>query len=172
MPQSLAKVLVHLIFATKKRYPFLTNKGLRDEMHRYLGGTLKELGCPVLIVGGSVDHVHLLFALDRNNSLAYLVRELKRESSKWIKTKDNRMLKFSWQIGYGVFSVSQSQARKVIEYIERQEEHHQITKYENEYIAFLKKYEDIFNPCGIHLIVMFRTDISIPLKLSQRDFID
>ena len=145
MPQSLAKVLVHLVFATKKRYPFFKNKILRDEMHRYLGGTLKKLGCHVLIVGGSDEHVHLLFSLDRNNSLAFLVRELKRESSKWIKTKDKTMLKFSWQIGYGVFSVSQSQVRKVIEYIERQEEHHQNRKYENEYIAFLKKYEINYN---------------------------
>jgi putative transposase len=145
MPQSLAKVLVHLIFATKKRHPFLSNKVFRDEMHRYLGGTLNKLGCPALIVGGSVEHVHLLFALSRNNSLAYLVRELKRGSSKWIKTKDRRMLKFSWQIGYGVFSVSQSQATKVIEYIKRQEDHHQITKYEHEYIAFLKKYEINYN---------------------------
>jgi REP element-mobilizing transposase RayT len=96
MSQSLSKVLVHLIFATKNHHPFLCDKNLRDEMHRYLGGSLKKLNCPVLIVGGVSDHVHLLFSLNRNHSVATLVREIKRESSKWIKTKGEKLKKFNW----------------------------------------------------------------------------
>ncbi len=145
MSQSLAKVLLHLIFSTKNRYPYLRDKILRDEMHRYLGGTLKSLGCQVLIVGGASDHIHILFALNSNYSLAQVVRELKRESSKWLKTKDQSMHRFSWQIGYGIFSVSQSQVMKVIKYIANQESHHQVKKYEEEHIEFLKRYESNYD---------------------------
>jgi putative transposase len=141
MPQSLAKVLVHIVFSTKQRYPFLADKRIRDEMHAYLGGTCNELGCPVLTVGGFADHVHILCVLSRNVSMAEFVGDMKRGSSKWIKTKGKLLTKFAWQNGYGAFSVGQSEVDRVKEYIARQEEHHRKKTFQDEYRWFLKECE-------------------------------
>ncbi|MBM4161785.1 MAG: IS200/IS605 family transposase [Ignavibacteria bacterium] len=140
MPQSLAKVLVHIVFSTKQRYPFLSDKHIRAEMHAYLGGTCNELECPVLSVGGVADHVHILCVLSRNITIAKLVGDVKRASSKWIKTKGRMLTKFAWQNGYGVFSVGQSEVERVREYIAGQEEHHRKKTFQDEYRSFLKEY--------------------------------
>lgn len=145
MAQSLSKVLVHIVFSTKNRYPFLREKSIRNEMHAYLGGTCKHLGCPVLIVGGVEDHVHILCALSRNISIAKFLGDMKRESSKWIKTKKGILSKFAWQNGYGIFSVSQSQIERVKKYIANQEEHHSKKKFQDEFRSLLKKYEIEFD---------------------------
>ena len=87
MPQSLAQINLHLVFSTKDRQPFLQDLSIRDEMHRYLGGTLNGLDCPVICVGGVADHVHILCQLGRSIAVSNLIRELKRESSAWVKSK-------------------------------------------------------------------------------------
>jgi len=109
-------------------------------MHAYLGGTCNELQCPVLIVGGVADHVHILCGLSRNMSIAKLVGDVKRGSSKWIKTKGRMLTKFAWQNGYGVFSVGQTEVERVREYIAGQEEHHRRKTFQDEYRSFLKEY--------------------------------
>ena len=81
MPQSLARIYVHLVFSTKNRQTFFTSDTLRQECHAYLAGTCKNLGCPSLQVGGAEDHVHILCMLSREQTVSVLVRELKRESS-------------------------------------------------------------------------------------------
>lgn len=139
MPQSLAKVVLHIVFSTKNRYPFLAEKNIRNQMHAYLGGTCKALNCFVLKVGGASDHVHVLCALSRNLAIAKLVGEIKRESSKWIKTKGTMLTKFAWQNGYGVFSVGQTDVERVSAYIGRQEEHHRKRTFQDEYRAFLEE---------------------------------
>jgi len=93
-----------------------------------------------VIVGGIENHVHALFALSRNYSIADIVKEIKITSSRWIKEKSPTQEKFHWQSGYGAFSVSQSHLKPVIDYIERQEEHHQHVTFQDEYRSFLKKY--------------------------------
>src|SRR6267143_137390 len=108
MPQSLAKLWVHLIFSTKDRYPFLTDKSVRRDTHAYLATVLRSHDCETAIVGGIENHVHALFALSRNHSVSDIVKEIKRTSSKWIKEKSAEKRKFYWQHGYGEFSVSQS----------------------------------------------------------------
>jgi REP element-mobilizing transposase RayT len=140
MPQSLARILVHVVFSAKHRHPFLAEKIIRNEMHAYLGGTCNNLGCPVLIVGGVADHAHILCSLTRKMSVADFVGEIKRESSKWVKTKTETLKKFSWQNGYGIFSVGQSEVERVRAYIANQEEHHRKRTFEDEYRAFLKEY--------------------------------
>jgi putative transposase len=140
MPQSLAKVLVHIVFSTKNRYPFLADKSIRGEMHAYLGGTCKNLECPVLNVGGTGDHVHILCSLTRNRSLAELVGDIKRGSSKWVKLKGRMLTKFSWQNGYGVFSVGQSELDRVRSYIVGQEDHHRSKSFQDEFRLLLKEY--------------------------------
>jgi putative transposase len=106
MPQSLAKILVHTVFSTKDRRPFLRDKPLREESHRYIGGILANLDCQPIIIGGVEDHVHLLCALSRTCDPAKMVKEAKRGSSVWIKAS---ISDFAWQNGYGIFSIGFSQ---------------------------------------------------------------
>ena len=136
---SLGQVYLHIIFSTKNRTRFLQNKSLRLELHNYLGGTCRNLGCPSLIVGGE-DHVHILCRFSRTTTIAVLVGELKRESSKWIKTKDLALQQFHWQTGYGVFSVGRNEVEMVREYIANQEEHHKVESFQDEFLRLLKEY--------------------------------
>lgn len=145
MPQSLSKVLLHIVFSTKNRYPFLNDKNVREEMHAYLGGTCNNLECPVVIVGGVADHVHILCSLSRNQSMASLVGEIKRSSSKWVKTKSPMLSKFAWQNGYGAFSVGESEVERVKKYIANQEEHHRKKTFQDEYRLFLMENEVEFD---------------------------
>ena len=145
MAQSLARLWTHLVFSTKERYPYLTDAVMRDDMHRYLATVLRSHDCGTIIVGGCADHVHALFALSRNHSIAEVVKEVKRTSSAWIKTVERRYSKFRWQAGYGAFSVSQSHVSDVQRYIERQEEHHRRKTFQDEFRAFLKKYQIDFD---------------------------
>ncbi len=140
MPQSLAQIYVHLVFSTKDRRPFLQEPTLRAEAHHYLGGTCNHLGCPVLCVGGVADHVHILCRLGRNIAIADLVKELKRDSSLWVKTKAAALGDFYWQSGYGAFSVSPGHVEPLRGYIARQEEHHRAETFQDEFRRLLRKY--------------------------------
>jgi REP element-mobilizing transposase RayT len=137
MPQSLARVLLHLIFSTKHRES-LINESLQQDMNAYFVGTLTEIGCVPIRAGGTSDHVHLLLALGRTLSIADLVEELKTGSSKW--AKEQGIAAFSWQAGYGVFSVSESKVPEVKRYIERQPEHHRHQTFQEEYREFLVRH--------------------------------
>ena len=138
MPQSLAKILVHTVFSTKDRRPFLRDKPLREELHRYLGGILTNLECQPLIIGGVEDHVHILSTLSRTREVADMVKEVKRSSSLWLKTKSPDLHNFAWQNGYGIFSIGYSQVETVRKYIAGQEEHHCKTSFQDEFREFLK----------------------------------
>jgi len=143
MPQSLALVLVHVIFSTKNRIAFLQSAELRSEVHAYLTGTLRGLQCEPLRVGGMEDHVHILAGLSRTTSLAELVKKLKTSSTMTIKAKGHSH--FSWQSGYGVFSVSQSTKESVIAYIANQEIHHRKMTFQEEFRSFLAKHGIAFD---------------------------
>jgi len=140
MAQSLSRLWTHLIFSTKNRFPFLSDKAIRSDMNRYLATMLREQDCETLIVNGVEDHVHALFALSRTHAIASVVKEIKRTSSGWVKELSPNLAKFHWQGGYGAFSVSQSNLEEVIRYIENQEEHHKRVTFQDEYRAFLKAY--------------------------------
>ncbi|HKO98459.1 MAG TPA: IS200/IS605 family transposase [Pyrinomonadaceae bacterium] len=140
MAQSLSRVWIHLIFSTKNRFPFLTDKKLRTDVHGYLANMLRGEDCETLIVNGVEDHIHALFALSRTHSIASVVKEIKRTSSGFAKELSPTLEKFHWQNGYGAFSVSQSNLEEVIRYIENQEEHHKRVTFQDEYRAFLKAY--------------------------------
>jgi len=145
MPQSLAKILVHTVFSTKDRRPFLRDKPLRDELHRYLGGILTNLDCQPIIVGGVEDHIHILSALSRTCEVAGMVKEVKRGSSLWIKTKSPNLQDFAWQNGYGIFSIGFSQVQSVRNYIAEQENHHRKVSFQDEFRQFLRRYEIEFD---------------------------
>jgi len=117
MSESLAKIIVHTVFSTKDCRPFLRDKALREELHRYLGGILTNLDCQPLIIGGVEDHVHILSTLSRTGKAAEMVKEVKRGSSLWLKTKSQELQDFAWQNGYGIFSIGYSQVEEVRKYI-------------------------------------------------------
>jgi putative transposase len=139
MPQSLASILVHLVFSTKHRQPFITPE-IEPELHSYMAAILRELESPSLTINGTADHVHVLFRLGRKIALCDVVEEVKKRSSKWIKTKGEAFRTFQWQGGYGAFSIGESGVEDVRRYIARQKEHHRMKSFQDEFRAFLEKY--------------------------------
>ena len=140
MPQSLAQVWLHVIFSTKQRRPFLQNSEFRDQMFRMLAHHVKESECVSASVGGYVEHVHLLVGLSRTITIAKLVEHVKTETSKWAKKAIGGHSTFSWQAGYGAFSVSHSMKDKVDEYIRSQEQHHATSPFQDEYRRLCEKH--------------------------------
>jgi putative transposase len=144
MPQSLAKNLIHLVFSTKNREPVL-NESVREPLHDYASAVLRDLDSHVIAINAWRDHVHILFTLGRNHSLAQVVMEVKRATSKWIKTQGPAFAKFHWQSGYGAFSIGQSGVDEVTHYIADQAEHHRVKSFEEEFRSFLKRYQIEFD---------------------------
>ena len=139
MPQSLSNILIHLIWSTKDRHPWLT-PGIREKTHTFLAGVVRHMDCEAYRVGGVADHVHLAVRLSRTLSVADLVKEIKIASSKWLKEQGPEFNGFYWQQGYGAFSVGMSQKETLLHYIDTQEEHHRTRTFQEEYRDFLTKY--------------------------------
>lgn len=139
MPQSLCKTYIHLIFHVKTTSPKIQDDDI-DRIHSYIGQLVNETGCIDIQVGGVADHVHILFILSKDVALSYVVEEIKRNSSRWIKSISPKYHMFAWQGGYGAFSVSQSVVSKTLEYIKGQREHHKRVSFADEYKAFLISY--------------------------------
>ncbi len=139
MPQSLAKIYVHIIFSTKDRFPCLT-KEVCDELYPYIATVLKSEDCFPEMIGGIEDHVHILCTLSKNVSLAKLVKEIKISTSQFLKNKGVAHGRFCWQPGYGAFSVAQSSFAKTVRYIQNQFEHHKKMNFKDEFRALLKLY--------------------------------
>jgi len=123
MGQSLVRNFVHIVFSTKHRQPII-HPPYEAELHSYLGGICNKLECSVVKVGGYTDHVHILCQLSKKIALMNLMEEIKKSSSKWMKTKDDSLRDFYWQDGYGAFSINPSQIETVVAYIANQHEHH------------------------------------------------
>jgi putative transposase len=133
MPQSMARVVVHIVFSTKHRKTWLDDKDVRCDLYKYIAKTLGTLECPGITIGGVEDHLHILCNLSRKTAIMSLIEELKTSSSKWIKTQGRRYQDFYWQRGYGIFSVSESKVSEVREYIDHQEEHHKRITFQEEF---------------------------------------
>jgi putative transposase len=144
MSQSLSEIYLHIIFSTKYREPVL-HKPIQPEMWSYIGSMCNKLECLAVKVGGYYDHVHILCRLSKKIAVMKLLEEVKKASSKWIKTKGIEFEKFHWQDGYGAFSVNPAQLGAVINYIENQELHHTTKPFQDEYRGFLKKYNVPFD---------------------------
>jgi putative transposase len=144
MAQSLSNVLLHLVFSTKNRHPWIKPE-IEEELAKYIAGTCRELGCPSHKIGGTDDHLHIACSLSRTVSISKLLEEIKTSSSKWIKTKGDQYFGFAWQNGYGAFSIGQSQLHDLKRYIASQREHHRHTSFQDEFRQFLAKYEIEFD---------------------------
>jgi putative transposase len=138
MSQSLANIVVHLVFSTKHRRPLLRDSE-RGQLHAYVTGVLNYLDSPLIEVNSVRDHVHILFAQSKNHAPAKLVEQVKAAASRWIKTIDPWYAEFAWQTGYGEFSVSPSHVEAVRSYIRRQAEHHVREGFQTEFRRFCEK---------------------------------
>lgn len=137
MPQSLCAVYCHLVFSTKNRAPLLAEEH-RSRIHDYLGGALRNIGTPAIAIGSVEDHIHILYSHSRDVRIMDVVRELKSESSGWMKSLGREYGDFHWQSGYGIFSVSQSQLATVESYVLRQREHHRERGFQDEFRGLLR----------------------------------
>jgi REP element-mobilizing transposase RayT len=137
MPQSLANILVHLVFSTKDRRPMIVDAA-REQLHAYMLGVLSNLKCPSICLNSVRDHVHVCLNLHRTVAIADVVEELKTSTSKWMKQTERL---FQWQAGYGAFSIGQSQVATVKKYIANQEKRHTRVSFQDEFRELLKRYE-------------------------------
>jgi len=144
MPQSLARLHIHLVFSTKNRLPVITD-AVRDSLHGYMATVLQNLGCPAVLINSVEDHAHVLFDLARTVSISQAVEDVKKSSSKWIKTQGPEFAAFAWQAGYGAFAVSESNVETVRHYIACQREHHRKKSFQEEYRTFLLRHNLTFD---------------------------
>lgn len=144
MAQSLSNVLLHLVFSTKHRHPWIDVE-IEEELFRYTAGICREQQCPSHKIGASDDHIHIACSLARTMSVSRLLEEIKTNSSKWIKTKGAQYAEFSWQNGYGAFSIGQSQLDDLRKYIANQREHHRQITFQDEFRTLLAKYKVDFD---------------------------
>jgi REP element-mobilizing transposase RayT len=140
MPQSLVQIYVHLVFSTKDRRPFLQDAAIREGLHAFLHGICANQDSSALRIGGVEDHVHLLCRLGKSLDVATFVRELKRDSSKWVKAERSSLANFYWQRGYAAFSISPAHVGGLVEYIDNQEEHHRRETFQDEIRRLCRKY--------------------------------
>lgn len=141
MPQSLAKVIVHIVYSTKNRTPWLKDAKLRSELYAYNATILKNVDSPAIVIGGVEDHIHILALLSRKVAIMDVILQSKTETSKWIKKQGPRLQDFQWQAGYDIFSVSESNVGAVKPYIERQAEHHQRMSFQDEFRILCQKHQ-------------------------------
>jgi putative transposase len=136
MPQSLGHIIVHVVFSTKHRHPWL-KKPIRERAHAYLATLARETGCECYRVGGVEDHVHLAIRLSRTVSAADLLEHIKSRSSYWLKQQDPALKDFMWQGGYAIFSAYYRDVQRLIDYIDNQEEHHRKKGFQDEFRELL-----------------------------------
>ncbi len=139
MAHSFTALHFHIIFSTKQRQPFLT-PDIKPRLFAYMGGMIRTMDGTALLINGPGDHLHILTTLPSKLSIADFLRELKADSSGWIKDTFS-LPDFAWQTGYAAFTVSKSGIPAVRAYIARQEDHHRRISFQEEYLEFLKRHE-------------------------------
>lgn len=133
-------MLAHVVFSTKNRADLIAPE-IEDGLFRYIHGIAENNGAKLIIVGGTANHIHLLVSLPKKIDIPELIGDIKCDSSLWVKEQDKGFENFYWQKGYGAFSIGQTQVGVISNYIKNQKEHHQKHSYQNEFRAWLKKYE-------------------------------
>ena len=144
MPQSLARLPIHLVFSTKNRERSLCDS-IRNPLHAYMTTVVQHLGCHLFRVNSVADHVHMLFDLGRTVTVSKVVEDVKKSSSRWMKSHGPQFAGFAWQGGYGAFAVSESNVPAVLDYIDGQQEHHRVRTFQEEYRALLERHRVAFD---------------------------
>ena len=145
MPSTFTNLLYHITFSTKQRVPLITND-FQEELYKYIGGIIRAEGGTQLEIGGIADHVHLLVKFKPSVTVSEMLNRIKANSSKWVNENNKSKQRFSWQEGYGAFSVSESQVSVVREYIQNQEVHHRKQTFQEEFIAILERHGVEYDP--------------------------
>lgn len=138
MGQSLAQIYIHVVFGTKGRKDIIKPE-IEEKLHSYMAGIFKNMNSPILKINSVPDHIHILFSLSKNHALSKVLEEVKKTTSKWMK--EHGIINFTWQIGYGAFSISSSKIDVVKRYIEDQKEHHHKISFQEEFEIFIKEYQ-------------------------------
>jgi len=140
MAHAITKLWLHIVFSTKDRHSLIKTE-FETKLHNHIKAKLiTQFNCPVQRINGTSDHIHILFLLNPNYTIQEIVQNIKGESSHWINQNNIMEEKFAWQIGYGVFSLSQSHVEAVEKYIENQKEHHSKITFKEEFNSLIKKY--------------------------------
>jgi putative transposase len=139
MAQTLTSLLVHVIFSTRNRQCLIT-PDIEPELFAYMGGILKNNESRLIDAGGTADHVHLLISQSKNIALSTLMKDLKKDSSVWIETKNATFRNFHWQDGYGAFSINSSDVSGLKKCLANQKQHHRKRSFKEELIEFLEEY--------------------------------
>ncbi len=139
MANSYTSLFIHTIFSTHNREPVLIS-GLRDQLWAYMGGIARENKIKAVSIGGTVDHAHMLISIPAAIPVAKAVQLVKGGSSKWLHENVRSLRKFAWQERYGAFSIGAHQVDEIVKYIARQEEHHRVKSFQEEYLGYLREY--------------------------------
>lgn len=140
MSHSMVKIWIHGVFSTKDRQP-LIQENFRYKLYRFISEQLQnDFKCPEIYISGTSDHLHIFFLLNPEYAVSQIFKQIKGSSSHWINQSCFINIQFSWQVGYGAFSVSESLKDKVIAYLGNQKEHHAKHSFEEEYKLFIDKY--------------------------------
>ncbi len=145
MAHTFTRLLTHVIFSTAGRAPTIGDP-IRNDVHAYFGGILREMGGTAIAIGGTADHLHALLQLGADVNLADCLRVAKTNSSRWVHEKWPERRDFAWQRGYAAFTVSSSNAPAVIRYIASQEDHHRHMSFQDEFLALLRRHGVTFDP--------------------------
>lgn len=141
MSHSYTKIWIHAIWSTKERFPLIESE-FETQIYDYIRSEFIKMGCPVRIINGMPDHIHCLFLLNAQKSIAEVIKQIKGSSSHFINENHWCSHKFIWQAGYAAYAVSQSVVQKVFEYIKNQKQHHQKRTFQQEYDKFLNVYKN------------------------------
>jgi REP element-mobilizing transposase RayT len=141
MSQSLAKVIVHVVYSTKNRRGWFRERAMRTDLYAYNSSVLSRgVDFKPILIGGLDDHIHILGLLSRKVSIAEMIKESKTQTSKWVKKAGPQFLGFQWQAGYGIFSVSPSRIPQVKRYIANQEQHHRGMSFQDEFRELCRRH--------------------------------
>jgi len=144
MPNTYTQIYIQFVFTVKYRNGVI-EKHWKDQLYKYITGTVNALGHKLIAINGVEDHIHILVGYKPVQSFSDLMKAVKQNSSKWINDNNFTKRKFEWQEGYGAFSYSKSQIETVIKYIQNQEEHHKIKTFREEYLEILQNFEVDFD---------------------------
>lgn len=139
MGSTFTNLLYHLVFSTKNRNDWIQN-GFRNALYSYIGGIIRSEKGKMITIGGTTNHLHILAKFSQCATVSNMLQHIKGNSSKWLNEQEFMPFRFSWQTGYGAFTVSESMVDMVSKYIENQETHHKKMTFQQEFLMLLKKH--------------------------------
>ena len=139
MANTFTQIYIQIVFSTYQRQNMIRNE-IKDDIYKYITGIVQNKHHKLIVINGMSDHIHIFIGMKPNESISDLVRDIKKDSSKFINSNGWIRGKFQWQEGFGAFSYGHSQINDVIQYIQNQETHHKKLTFKEEYVNFLEKF--------------------------------